>query len=728
MNNKNPSHTTEYRISGMHCASCAVNIEKKLLSLPGVASASVSYANETATLQHLSTENDEKKIINTIKQAGYQAALLNQQEQSNGHHHHLQLKKKEIKKERNAFIISLLLSLPILVLSMILMNPSFASRLTQLVLAGIIQFIIGFRFYRGTYYGLKNKAANMDTLVALGTSAAYGYSAATTFFIEGEVFFETSALLITFILLGKWLEARAKGKTGEAIKKLMGLRAKTAHVERNGKEIVLPIEKLQIGDIVIVKPGEKIAVDGVLVSGHSNVDESMISGESMPVGKKVGDEVIGATINNSGSFKFKTTKIGEDTVLANIIKIVQQAQSSKAPIQKFADRVSSIFVPVVVSIAVITFLIWFFVISASFVSSLFISIAVLVIACPCALGLATPTAVIVGTGKGATNGILIRNGETLEQLNKIQVVIFDKTGTLTKGTPEVTDIYSEKMTESETLALAAAIENKSEHPLAQAIIKKAQQKKLTLNEVENFNAVVGHGVTGIINNQQILIGTDKLLDKFSVPIPKQYKQKKEVLEKNGKTTVYVAQNKLAIGLIAIADAIKESAAQIVSELNDNGLKTIMITGDNQTTANAIAKQAGINEVIAEVLPAGKAEKIKELQKQGLKVAMIGDGINDAPALAQADIGIAIGSGTDVAIETGDVVLIKNNLNDIWQAIRLSKMTMKKIKQNLFWALAYNSIGIPIAALGLLKAEFAGLAMALSSVSVVTNSLLLKRKK
>ena len=725
----------------MHCAACALTIEKKLSSLPDVTKANINFATEKATVEH---NSDDEKIIKAVKDSGYEAQVVeNEQKNSHGNHHdHEKMTKdNEVKKERNIFILSLVISIPILVLSMILMDKSLASRIIQLLLAGIIQFFIGARFYRGTYYALKNKSANMDTLVALGTSAAYFYSLATTFFIEGDVFFETSAFLITFIILGKWLEARAKGKTSEAIKKLLELQAKTARVERDNKEIEIPIEEVKIGDIVIVRPGEKIPVDGKITEGYSSVDESMISGESIPVEKKENDQVIGATLNKTGSFKFRALKIGKNTVLSQIIKIVNEAQSVKAPIQKFADKVSSYFVPTVILIAIITFSVWFFIISSTFVSALLASVAVLVIACPCALGLATPTAIMVGTGMGASNGILIKGGEALEIANKIQAIVLDKTGTITKGKPEVTDILEisngkiQKTNKSQIsnsknniLQIVASIENKSEHPLAEAIVRKAKTENINFLDVQNFEAIAGHGVKGKISNQEILVGTEKLMDKFNVDISQEIKDKKSNLEKEGKTVMIIAQEYKIIGLIAVADTIKETSIEAIKMLKEIGLKTIIITGDNKRTAQAVAKQIEIDKVLSEVLPEDKAKEIKKLQGRGQKVGMVGDGINDAPALAQSDLGIAMGAGTDIAIETGDIVLIKNNLQDVVKAIRLSKYTMNKIKQNMFWALFYNSVGIPIAALGLLQAEFAGLAMALSSVSVVTNSLLLKRKK
>jgi len=722
MTNNKSQNKKEYNISGMSCASCALTVEKNLQQLPEVKNANVNFATKKATVEH-DKSLDDQKIMASVKNSGYEATPVVTAKNDEVSHDQA-ARTKEIKKERNSFILSLVLSIPILVLSMFLMDKSFLSKVVQSLLAGIVQFYIGFRFYRGAYYALKNKTANMDTLVALGTSAAYLYSLATTYLIGGEVFYETSALLITFILLGKWLEARAKGKTGEAIKKLLGLQAKTARVERDGQEREIPLEEVQVTDIVIVRPGEKIPVDGQVIEGHSSIDESMVSGESIPVEKNTGDQVIGSTINKTGSFKFKAEKIGKDTVLAHIIKIVNEAQSTKAPIQKFADMISSYFVPTVVALACITFISWYFLALSPFVTALLAFTAVLVIACPCALGLATPTAIMVGTGKGAANGILIKSGEALEIANKIQTVILDKTGTLTKGKPEVTDVVGSE----EVLRLSAAIEVKSEHPLAEAIVQKALAEKLEMAQVQDFEAIAGHGVKGTIDDKLVLVGTEKLMSKFDINVAKDLVAQKNRLESEGKTVMIVAIDNNVSGLIAVADTVKETSREAIAQLRKMDIKTIMITGDNKRTAEAIAKEVGINEVLAEVLPEDKASNVKKLQQQGEKVAMVGDGINDAPALAQSDLGIAMGAGTDVAIETGEVVLIKDDLRDVARAIKLSQQTMNKIKQNMFWALFYNSVGIPIAALGLLRAEFAGLAMAMSSVSVVLNSLLLKRKK
>jgi len=715
----------KFNISGMHCASCALIIEDNLKKLPGIKNVNVSFATQKAKVEYVDNQCDNEKIIAAVKKSGYQASLMAENEEEIEQNE--LIREKEINKEKNQFIISLILTAPVVILSMVLRDMSFASRLVQLLLAGIVQFYIGARFYKGFYYATKNKTANMDSLIAIGTSAAYFYSLATTFIIEGEVFYETSALLITFVVLGKWLEARAKGKAGEAIKKLMGLQAKTARVIKDGQEIDIPIKEVQVGDIILVRPGEKIPVDGKVIEGYSSVDESMISGESLPVEKKTGDFVVGASLNKTGSFKFQATKVGKDTVLSQIIKVVEDAQSSKAPIQKFADTVSAYFVPTVVALSLITFISWFFLALSPFVVALMAFTAVLVIACPCALGLATPTAIMVGTGKGAENGILIKGGEPLEIANKIQVIVFDKTGTLTKGKPEVTDVIAYIYNKEEVLKLAASLEKNSEHPLAEAIINQAKSENLNLINPSHFEAISGHGVIGEVSEKNILVGTEKLMVKYNISIESKIKDRKIDLENQGKTVMIIASDKNIIGLIAVADTLKETTNKAINRLHQMNLETVMITGDNQRTAQAIAQQAGINQVLAEVLPEDKAKEIKKLQQQNLKVAMVGDGINDAPALAQADLGIAMGNGTDIAIETGGIILVKNDLHDVANAIKLSKLTMNKIKQNMFWALFYNSIGIPIAALGLLRAEFAGLAMALSSVSVVTNSLLLKKK-
>lgn len=715
-----PLKKQTYHISGMHCASCAINIETKLNKLPEVKKAVVNYANEKAIIE-FKNQSQDHKIIHAIHDLGYSAQTVD-----SAHHHGGSAKKDEIKKEKNIFILSLALSLPIIVLSMILMDKSFTSRIIQFILASIIQFYIGFRFYKSTFYALKNKNLGMDSLIAIGTTAAYFYSVLSTFIFDGEIFYETSSLLITFVLLGKWLESRSRGKTGEAMQKLLKLQAKTARVIINNQEKDIEINKVKINDIIIVRPGEKIPVDGVIIDGYSTIDESMITGESLPKSKKISDSVIGGTINKSGSFKFKATKVGDKTMLAQIIKIVEDAQNSKAPIQKFTDRVSNYFIPIVLIIAIITFIVWYLILGASFISALMIFCAILIIACPCALGLATPTAIIVGTGLGAEHGILIKNAQVLENAKKINTIIFDKTGTLTEGKLAITDIIN--FNHDNVLQIAASLENRSQHPLAAAIAQDAKNKNIRLFEPNNFLNIEGQGVSGEINNQKILIGNEKLLRDNNIIIDNNIIKNKKQLEQEGKTVIIVCLNKKISGLIALADTIKKTSKEAITQLNNLGIKTVMMTGDNKIIANAIAKELGIQEVLAEVLPKDKAEMVKKLQKSGDKVAMVGDGINDAPALAMADLSLVMASGTDVAIETGSIILMHNNVLDVIKAINLSRQTLRKIKQNLFWALFYNSIAIPIAMLGLIKAEYAGLAMAFSDVSVVLNSLLLKRYK
>jgi Cu+-exporting ATPase len=602
-------------------------------------------------------------------------------------------------------------------------------KLILFLLTTPVQFYAGWQFIKGAFAAARNKTTNMDTLVAVGTLSAYLYSVATTFFVLGDSYFEVAALLITFILLGKLLEARAKGKTNEAIKKLMGLRAKTARVIRKGKEIQLPIEEVKVGDIILVKPGEKIPVDGVVTKGSSSVDESMISGEPIPVEKNIGDEVVGSTINKHGSFEFKTTQVGEGTFLAQIIKLIEEAQGSKAPIQRIADKISSIFVPTVIVISLITFITWFFFFHATFIFSLLMAVAVLVIACPCALGLATPTAIMVGTGRGAENGILIKSGEALETAYKLDTVVFDKTGTLTYGKPVVTDVSDGK----DVLSIAASLENLSEHPLAEAIVARAKTEKLKLNETKGFKAIPGFGIEGEVNSKKYFFGNRRLMEREGIPASN-FETELTAFENEGKTAMILAEKGKIVGIVAVADTLKENSKEAVETLKSMGIETVMITGDNKRTAEAIAQKTGITKVLADVLPEDKAHEVKKLQKEGKIVAMVGDGINDSVALTQADIGIALGSGTDIAMESGDIVLIKDDLRDVINAIKLSRATMSKIRQNLFWALFYNVIGIPIAAgifasAGLvLRPEFAGLAMALSSVSVVSNSLLLRIKR
>lgn len=641
-------------------------------------------------------------------------------------------------RQRNWLFFSAILSLPIMPLMFLPMSRPIMY--TMLILATIVQFTAGWTFYRGAYHALKNRSANMDVLVALGITAAYGYSLMTTIhmfipavFFEGPNFFDTSALLITFVRFGKYLEAKAKGRAGQALKKLLELQADKAHLWVDGVVKEVSASDLKIGDITLVKSGERIPLDGEIIEGQASIDESMLTGESIPIDKSVGDQVIGATINRSGSIKVRTTKTGKDTVLSGIIRMVEDAQGVKPPIQRLADVISNYFVPTVVGLSLLTFVIWYVIFQSTFVFAFTAAIAVLVIACPCALGLATPTAIMVGSGVGLNRGILFKTAAVLEGIAKLQAIGFDKTGTLTKGTPEVTDIVAYgDFTEKDILRIAAAGENPSIHPLAQAVVAKSKLEELKIENVENYREEAGYGVTCSYQGKTLLIGNIKLMDLQGVDIGESEQDFRRLAE-SGRTTSFIALDGKVIGLIALADVIKESTIEAIKRLHNLGLKTFMITGDNKKVANVVGEQVGIDEVIAEILPQDKISIIKKYQDQGYKVAMVGDGINDAPALAQADIGIAIGSGTDVAKETGDVVLVRNDLLDVERAIRLGRKTLGKIKQNLFWALIYNVIGIPIAAgvlypiTGeLLPPEWAGLAMAFSSVSVVTSSILLRR--
>ncbi|MBI2572514.1 copper-translocating P-type ATPase [Candidatus Woesearchaeota archaeon] len=721
---------TTLKISGMHCASCTTIITRALTKTPGVKSAAVNYSTEKAAVEFDDKQTKVDDLIAAVKGKGYNAVVFAagsiQQEEKN--------KRKKLAQLKQTVILSAIFSVPALLLGMLFMDVPY--RLIILwVLSTPVQFYFGRSFYQGAWASLKNKSANMDSLIALGTSAAYFYSVYIVIFNPmGDQYFEVSAVLITLVLLGKYLEALAKGRTSQAIAKLMKIGAKTATVIRDGKEVKIPIDSVVVSDLVIVKPGEKVPVDGVITDGHSSIDESMVTGESIPVEKKKGDPVIGSTINKQGNFTFKATKVGSETTLARIVKLIEEAQTKKAPIQRFADQISAYFVPIVIFIALLTFTVWFSIVKAETSFAVIAAVAVLVIACPCALGLATPTAIMVGTGKGAQHGILIKGGDALETAHKIKYVVFDKTGTITKGKPEVTDIITAKgINEKDFLSIAASIEKKSEHPLAEAIVNKATISKIALQTVRTFNAIPGHGVEASIGTQNYSIGNPALMKRNNVSLT-EFENTIRTLEQAGKTAMIVAQSRRVIGIIAVADEIKEDSPKAVALLKKMGIIPYMITGDNERTAKAIAARVGIEKFFAQVLPEDKAGYVKKLQRNG-KVAMVGDGINDAPALAQADIGIAMGSGTDVAMESGNIVLMKNNLLDVPRAIQLSRLTMKKIKQNMFWALFYNVLGIPIAAGVLypftgwmLSPIIAGGAMALSSVSVITNALLLKRKK
>lgn len=718
------------KVSGMSCAACAARVEKQLGSLEGVHSAAVNLASERASVEYDSEKIKTSDLIKAVEAIGYKAERAEELSVDR----EKEQREKEIRRLRLELVISAILTAPLL-FSMLLMItnidiPFFHNEYFQLIVATPVQFIIGFRFYKNAYRALRSGSANMDVLIAMGTTAAYFYSIYNAFFAphEGmmkELYFESSAVIITLILFGKYLEAVAKGRTSEAIKKLMGLQAKTARVIRDGREEDIPIEEVVPGDVIVVRPGEKIPVDGRILEGDSAVDESMLTGESLPVEKTAGDHVVGATINRFGTFRLEATRVGKDTVLSQIIKMVEDAQGSKAPIQKIADRVSGVFVPVVLAIALVTLLAWYL-IAGDLTGGIVSAVSVLVIACPCALGLATPTAIMAGTGKGAENGILIKGGEHLEMTYRLNAVVLDKTGTITKGQPEVTDVIPlGSMDRGELLRMAAAAEKNSEHPLGEAIYEQGKKESGTVPEAEQFAAIPGKGVRAVVEGRQIYIGTRKLMQEAGIDTGSA-ENVIAGLEDDGKTAMLMAADGRLEAVIAVADTLKESSKDAIDELKKMGIEVYMITGDNKRTASAIAKQAGITNVLAEVLPEDKAEEVGKLKKQGMKVAMAGDGINDAPALVAADIGIAMGTGTDVAIEAADITLLRGDLMLIPAAIRLSKMTMRKIKQNLFWAFIYNIIGIPVAAFGLLNPMIAGGAMAFSSVSVVTNSLRLRR--
>jgi Cu+-exporting ATPase len=720
----------ELPITGMTCANCAQNIERALGKLDGVLKVNVNLASEKASVEYIPSLVSLQALKRAVEDAGY--GVIELAEGMEAEDVEAQAREEEIRRQRRLLIVGLIFTIPTFLLSMgtdLGLLPDFALRkYILLILATPVQFYVGWQFYRGTYKSLKQWSAGMDTLIAMGSSAAYFYSLAATFFIGGHVYYETAAMIITLIVLGKYLEAKAKGQTSEAIKRLMGLRARTARVIRDGEEMDLPVEEVQVGDLIIVRPGEKIPVDGVVMDGRSAVDESMITGESLPLAKAIGDEVIGATINKTGSFKFQATKVGKDTVLAQIIRLVEEAQGSKAPVQRLADRVAGVFVPAVIGVAFLTFLAWFLIGGVGLDRALINMVAVLVIACPCALGLATPTAVMVGTGKGAERGILIKSGESLERAGTLDTVVLDKTGTITEGHPQVTDVVTNgDLSQDEVLRLAASAERGSEHPLGEAIVEAAQERGLALEEAEEFEALAGQGIEVSLNGQKILVGNRRLMEENGIDIS-QVGDDVDRLQSEGKTTVVLALDSKVEGIIAVADTAKEGSKEAVARLQAMGLEVVMLSGDNQRTAQAIANQMGIDRVLAEVLPEDKAQEVKKLQEEGHVVAMVGDGINDAPALAQSDIGIAIGTGTDVAMEVGDIVLIRGDLRSVPEAILLSKKTMRTIKGNLFWAFAYNTAGIPIAALGILLPWMAAAAMAFSSIFVVSNSLRLRRAK
>lgn len=736
---KVPLQKTEMSISGMHCASCVLKVENGLRHTDGVLNAAVNFGLEKAFVDHLpgASYNDLKRAV---ENAGYKVIETSGDAADTQQNY----RQREFKTLRAKFIVSAFLSAAIMALMFSMMHPMQLNYFLQFLLVLPVIFWAGRQFYQGFWTALRHATADMNTLIAVGTGAAFIYSAITTFFPEvfaaagraPDVYFDTAAVIITLILLGRLLEAGAKGRTTEAIKKLAGLQAKTARVIRDGQEFDIGIDAVEAGDIVLVRPGEKIPVDGVIVDGRSSVDESMLTGESIPAEKTAGDEVIGATINKTGSFKFRATKVGKDTLLAQIIKMVQEAQGSKAPIQRLADKIAGVFVPIVILVAAATFAVWYvWGPQPALTMALLNFVAVLIIACPCALGLATPTAIMVGTGLGAEHGILIKGGESLENAHRINTIVFDKTGTLTRGKPEVTNIFSrDGFSDERVLFYAASLEKNSEHPLGEAIINAARQRKIEMVDPMAFAAVPGHGIEGIVDGKKVLLGNDRLMRERGIDVAL-LKHNYDNIATEGKTPMLLAVDNRIFGTIAVADTLKPDAAAAVKSLERKGYEVVMITGDNRYTATAIAAQAGIKNVIAEVLPHEKAAEIKQLQTKGKVVAMVGDGINDAVALAQADTGIALGSGTDIAMETSDITLLSDDLSGVAKSIKLSKRTMSTIRWNLFWAFIYNIVGIPIAAgvlypfTGwLLNPMIASAAMAFSSVFVVTNSLRLKRAK
>ncbi len=730
----------------------ARRLEKTLLQYDGIQKANVSFTSERARITYIPTIISQSDIRKIVTKSGFEAVDID----GNFQDVEQQAREKEIAKQRHYLVVGVIFTVPLFIISMArdfgflppILAQSMFLDLFMWALATPVQFYVGWQYYVGAYKALRNLTANMDVLIVMGSSAAYFYSVAVVLgLIPGHVYFETAAVIITLIKLGKYLEARAKGKTSEAIKKLMGLQAKTAHIIRDGEETEIPIDEVAVGDFIIVRPGEKIPVDGVVLEGRSSVDESMLTGESLPVSKGPGDQVIGATLNKLGLLKFEATRVGKDTTLSQIIKLVEEAQGSKAPIQQMADKVSAVFVPFVIAIAAVTFLLWYFIIPLPansdidiFTRALINMVSVLVIACPCAMGLATPTAVMVGTGRGAENGILFKSGEALEAAGRTTAVVFDKTGTITKGQPAVTDIVvgddwvsivdrkdKDHSAEKELLRLAASVEQGSEHPLGEAIWAEANSRAMILTQPDGFVAEIGHGVKAEVDGQSVLVGNQRMMQANN-QIMNGLDPIVERLQTEAKTTMLVAVDGAVRGVIGVADTVKEGSEEAIQELHKMDLMIVMITGDNQQTAEAIGKEVSVDSILAEVYPADKSIQVENMQSSGESVAMVGDGINDAPALAQADVGIALGTGTDVAIAAAPVTLISDDLRGVPRAIDLSRRTLRTIKQNLFWAFFYNIVLIPAAAVGLLNPMLAATAMAFSSIFVVSNSLRLRRYK
>jgi len=731
-------------IEGMTCASCVARVEKSIRKVEGVKNVSVNLATEKAMIEFEAGKIDLSKIAKTVEDAGYKIDFTSESKKAEKKDNDVTDKLRDTyKKLKNDFILALLLSIPIVILNMGAMWISFEDLFSLtlddvnkilLILTTPVIFISGKRFFKIFFSNLKHFSADMNTLVAVGTGSAYLYSTAVTLFPNlflsanqtSHVYFDTAAVIITLILMGKWLEAKAKTKTGSTIKKLLNLKPEFALIKKNGVEVKVSIDEIKTGDTVLVKPGGKIPADGIVLSGNSVVDESMITGESIPVEKSVGAKVIGGTINKNGYIEFEITAVGDNSLLGQIIRMVEEAQGSKAPIQNLADKVASVFVPVVIVISIVTFIAWT-ISGSSFNTALINFVAVLIIACPCALGLATPTAIIVGTGKAAQLGILIKDGESLETAHKISTIIFDKTGTLTEGRPVLTRIRTNDISEEELLQYAASLEKKSEHPFGESILAAAQKRNLSLFESELLVNTIGRGILGKVNGSEVAAGNISFMNEHSIKIDSWVNQAEKEISRGG-TIIFVAIDKKIKGLLKLEDVIRNESKDAVKKLKDMGLKVVMLTGDNQQNAKYIAENAGIDFFEAEILPDEKAKAIKKFQKENEIVAMVGDGINDSPALAQSDIGIALGTGTDIAIESSSIIIIRNDLNALVSAIQLSKKTIKTIKQNLFWAFFYNVICIPLAALGLLNPMFAALAMSLSSVSVVSNSLRIKNFK